>query len=263
MIWIEMMGPSGVGKSYWYRYIKQEYPHITPEAVLSRRAPMDALHLGRRGKIKQKLDSYGILPNRYLPGLHKEIARRTINRFGVVDQEVDDKLPIDLVGYLDVLWRHNSQAKDPIRRAKMISFVLRRRLPRFIAVAILASETDVICFEDGIVHNNGGISAEYTDNNHIPCCPDYVLYLTADPAYVLNNRMTRLAKGRGTFVERGLSESDLEKLCCDARARVEKKVGHLAQHGASVIRIDVEADDNQVKDAIDTAFQDLIPGVAE
>ena len=263
MIWIEMMGPSGVGKSYWYRYIKQEYSHITPEAVLSSRAPVDALRLGRRGRIKQKLDSYGILPSRYLRGLEKQIARSTIKKFGAVDHEADSELPIDLVGYLDVLWRYNTEMKDPIRRAKMISFVLRRRLPKFVAVAKLARKNDIICFEDGIVHNNGGISEEYTDSDHIPCCPDRILYLTSTPARVLNNRMTRLAEGHGTFVEQGLSETELEKLCYDAHVRVEKKVGLLGQHGASVIRIDVEADDNQVKDAIDTAFQDLIPGVAE
>jgi len=89
MIWVEMMGQSGVGKSYWYKkIIKQEYPHLTPKSVLQRCADLSEIELSRRGYVKQWLRNVGMLPERYARSLDREIVNYLTRKYGVI--RVDD-----------------------------------------------------------------------------------------------------------------------------------------------------------------------------
>lgn len=249
------MGQSGVGKSYWYRrLIKQAYPHLTPDAVLQRCADPCEVELSRKGRVKQWLRDQGILPERYARGLDLEIVNYLTRTYGVV--RVDD-LNRDVLLYLDSLWHYNGDRKDPLRRAKMISFVLRRRLPKFIALSKIAMPDNIVVFEDGIMHLNGGISRDYLETHTLSCRPDFIIHLQADAEYVFGNRLRRLAEERGTPDERGLSREALHALCQKAKVRYQRKVEFLVDQGSELFRINAQAKDSQVAQSIRSALHTI------
>jgi hypothetical protein len=255
MVWVEMMGQSGVGKSYWFkRIIRHEYPDLTPEAVLQRRADLSEIELSKKGRVKHFLRTLGLLPERYVRGLDIEILTFLTQTYGVVQA---DDLNRDILRYLDTLWRYNGDCKDPLRRAKMISFVLHRRLPEFIALSKITRPGDVVVFEDGIMHLNGGITRTYLGNETLSSTPDFVIHLNADASYVLENRLRRLAEGRGTPDELGLSREALQDLCAKAKERYQRKIECLVNHGTHLFSIDAQAKDTQVAQSIRRALHTI------
>jgi len=136
----------------------------------------------------------------------------------------------------------------------MISFVLRRRLPKFMALSKLASPQDTVVFEDGIIHNNGGLTHDYLKKQPVSFKPDVILHLEADVEYVLENRLNRLREGRGTFMERGLSQEELRELSRKSNGRYQRRVEFLVDSGTDLYTIDVQAGDTQVAQSIRSAL---------
>lgn len=252
MIWVEMMGPSGIGKSYWYKYLTKKYWHITLEGVLSRYAQMAYTDLSRRGKLKYIIKGLGVLPQKYHKGLRDEVVRAAIRKHGKLQPIAGDRLSQDDIRkYLDVLWRSNAQLRDPIRRIKMVSHVLNKRLPKFMAVDRLSQGKEIVVFEGGILHNNRGITKEYVDDWPEALVPDFILRLIARDEYIYTNRKKRISSGGGTFIERGVPPKELQKMARQASLRYTEKVTLLDKKGANILDVNVMLRDENVRDTID------------
>ncbi len=182
MIWIEIIGPSGVGKSYLFKKLLLNDITLQPEFCHLKSFPFPNF-------IKKRV-SY----KKY----HKALAN-----FDLVLNSSDLITIKSFLQGLDI-YSENDTVKLNLANYFYYKFRELKYVQSFMAAK------DVFLSEDGIVHLNYGITAESIDGMHLP---DAVISLSASEAYIKENRLKRMESGKPNFAEKyHKKEQSIEKM---------------------------------------------------
>ena len=239
MKWIEMIGPSGVGKSYFFKALcekrstnkewitKEEgfqklYQQCVDEKVISRkRRAVDILKLRT-----YRRNCYKLLPT--------SEVKKTIDKFGG---------KFSLLSEVMLSEHEKSQDYDPRKKLKMISWYYRSRLEPFI-VLFAQNLNEKVLFEDGILHNNRGIrrinkylKTKRTINQVWK--PGAIIYCTAEHEVIFERILNRNRLGNGTFLQRDLSDDQIKQQI-NRSVKAKEDVAYLFKnHGVPVLELDM------------------------
>lgn len=237
MIWIELVGPSGVGKSYWYNKLVQKHPefHLKNSLVKSIICYLRSTgHADKRLRLLSFIANNKALSNSGLSVYaHNWLLNYGMEAFGKIRPGDSRELEALVALFLEDL----GSIEDPMLRLKMANLYT-RRLKEFVCCRSLAEKDQPVLFEDGIIHNNHGIC----NQNFLKvetALPAKLIFLKADLEYIYRNRKRRIARGLGTFKEKDMSDEELlketERMC----SMYGRKIENLEQRGVSIREVDV------------------------
>lgn len=199
MIWIEILGPSGVGKSYWYEKFMQEHPSLEPKKLVVDNIFDSKEFENLPLKIKilfwiYRMDIYKIsnhLKHRLFSYFFKGFQRKSKSIFPQEDNIIIKK-------YLD----HIDSLKEPqIVVLKKISY-FHQKLIEFKFFDFYLKDDDIYIAEDGLMHLAPIFISELQ--------ADKILIFKKDYQSLMNQRLERAANKPSTFIEYLLNENDLK-----------------------------------------------------
>jgi len=211
MIWVELIGPSGVGKSYLFKELlktRNSEDWITPEEAF------ETLYE------KLTLNSEISLKNRFLSSLKRYLLQRETDTFNKIPSDIkrssieDHGSRFNFLSELLIKKLATESKLEPKKKIKMISWYYENRLIPFI-VLYAANLDRTIVFEDGIFHNNLIMNLEkYTDQIETEgqiIYPDAIICLNAEPEMIFDRIKHRNRTAGGTFIQRDYSDKQLKE----------------------------------------------------
>ncbi len=177
MIWIELLGPSGIGKSFIFDKVVQSGVDI---GMATNKANNALLH-------------------RVLRKIQRRKRQRDFNSL-ILEHTVRDQHTVQT--FMQGLTNYS---QNPIVQLNMCDY-FHYKLRDFHFQKSNLSTDGVFFSEDGILHLNYGIDVDNIEMIHMP---DYVIGLTASPEYIVNNRLQRIKSGKANLIEREFSENEL------------------------------------------------------
>lgn len=179
MIWIELLGPSGVGKSYIYK-------NLVDNAVV---APVEILGGTKHEFLRNK--------KRLKPFIFRNFNRK-LSQFKF-DYNAIDRITNDVFNNGLDKYSNNVIVKQKLNDYYQYKF----KEYKFLQKAL--KEDDVFLSEDGIMHLNYGITS---DNVKKILVPDVIINLHASMEYINNNRYNRIRKNKANIIE-SISENEI------------------------------------------------------
>lgn len=196
MIWIELIGPSGVGKSYWYSAFLKKYPSLDPQTILLKRVYEKRKEMQFPFKVKLffllyhlhlpklsfffKIQLYHYLLAKYQPSL--EQLRE--------DEEIAKQ-------YLESVQKYKEPQKSILEKISYFALKLRE----FRMYESYFDKEDIYLAEDGLLH----LSPVYCKALQ----PDLAIVLSKNKDVVIMQRKER-AKTQPRLVERLLEGQALD-----------------------------------------------------
>lgn len=235
MIWIELIGPSGVGKSYWYEKFMQKYPEYEPrKKVLDNIYATEAY---RQFPLKVKLMFQIYRLNLYRVSNHfkhklfnyffKSFQRKSKSTF---TNKVDDVIIKKYLEHIDAL---NEPQIIVLKKIHYFHDVL----IRFKFYQHYLKENDIYIAEDGLMHLSSVFIKELQ--------ADKILVFEKNFDVMLQQRLERAKKKPTTFIEYLFNEEELKKYIEDYYKLYASKVDHIIQECGQekVKKINLNTDD--------------------
>jgi len=234
MIWIELLGPSGVGKSYWYQKFIEKYPEYEINGLVLNRIRYSLAYKDRPFYIKIFFFLYRL----GIPKL-KTFARQILldyysRNFEKKDKnlytEADEKI---IKTYLEAV----QQANEPyIILLKKIEYFA-SQLRKFKFYGFYLKEDDIYLAEDGLQH----LSPVYFKDLQT----DAYLVLEKNLSSIIDQRLHRAKNKPSTFTEFLLSPEDLKANIEYYFIQYQKKIETIEQNQKEdiILKIDTEKGD--------------------
>lgn len=184
MIWIELLGPSGVGKSYIYKEMLSRNKYIQPELNLS--------YKGLFFKMFSPSHKMG-------SSLRYKEFRLEFSKFVPIYEKRDTETIHAFLQGLDLY------TDEPIVKLNLSNY-FHYKFKEFKFLQARMDNNSLFFSEDGILHLNYGVSDM---NIHKILKPDFIINLTATAEYIQDNRLKRIKEKRHNLIEKIHSESIL------------------------------------------------------
>jgi len=200
MIWIELIGPSGVGKSYWYEKFMKQYPFYEPKQLVLNRIYKSDEYAKMPLKLKvmfwlQRLSIYRIskyFQNKLFSYFLKNFEKKSKNIYKNKD-EVIIKSYLENVNILNepqiVILKKISHFHQKLREFKFYQFYL--------------NENDIYISEDGLMH----LAPVFISDLQ----PDRIFIFQKNFHCLVNQRLRRAKATPTTYIEFLLNKCDLEE----------------------------------------------------
>lgn len=195
MIWIELLGPSGVGKSYWYTRFIQKYPELEPENLLLKRAYEKRKHQPFSFKINCFFFFYKLNIPKFSSFFKLSLVEHFIKHYPKSKEEFQQD-NIIAEKYLKTVRLY--QEPEVSILAKIQYFA--EKLNQFRAFQHYLNENDIYLAEDGLLH----LSPIYLEELQ----PDFAIVLQKEKKEILLQRKKR-AETTPRLVEKLFSEKEL------------------------------------------------------
>ncbi|TXK75404.1 hypothetical protein [Mesonia sp. HuA40] len=225
MIWIEFMGPAGVGKSFWFKRLLQEDLGLNPDIILAE---------NYLAKSKTKLSDI-VFNLAYSCNLKKDfIIQKVCSQ--IKTSYRDDYNDSDLfhIGtFMDGLSVYDSNAINKLRLSNFYYYKIRE----FKVYEGLFKKDDIFLSEDGIMHLNFG---DFSRANKKVRLPDVIINFEASDDFILKNRLTRINLGKGNLIEKMMTPIELETYIKNYNLMYREKVSRMKALNINVINIKVE-----------------------
>ncbi len=231
MIWVEFMGPSGVGKSYWYRKIADRFPQWVPETLLAKRIRTTTLfsELPLKARLAARIGGMGIAPqacNAFLIAQAKKYAERK-GLLELTDAELG----------LAQSFLEGIQPYDPLYRLQSSALYL-EKLKHLKFCDRILEKNELYLSEDGVLHLNKGY--HHTPPSEIRF-PDAIFYFNASESYIFENRIKRKRSGKSSLTEAGKTDEVLRELNASYVADYKQKVQYAIARNIETFTFDVAA----------------------
>lgn len=245
---IEFIGVSGVGKTRLFGELvkrrNKEDAWITPEEATIQIAKKRTFADMRSMKLMIKL---GCLKANILQGKHNSFSKSITDdirqeAFWKIGDNYNFLFGIHLKNVLE-----NGEL-EPRRQSYTVAFYLHRAMD--VIMLDFCRISQVVVFDDGILHNNCGIAKlcsymHQIDPKSLVCSgldPLGIVYCSSDSETIFKQVKQRCNQGRASFLERNLDDAELY-------ARVEKgmrcsaeKVENLKRRDVPVLEVNTSAD---------------------
>jgi hypothetical protein len=196
MIWIELLGPSGVGKSFWYAQFMRKYPELEPETLLLKRVYERRKVLKFSFKIKLFFLLYNLRIPKFSSFFKNLLGEYFINSYPKIPQ-LYQKDNLIAEKYLQNVRLYQEPEISILYKIQYFA----KTLNRFRAFEYYLKENDVFIAEDGILHLSPLFFEEIN--------PDLAIVLEKDKELILRQRRER-AKTNPRFVEELFNEKELQ-----------------------------------------------------
>lgn len=201
MIWIELMGPSGVGKSYCYQKLMEAAPELNPAHTLFKRIVESEYFRAYPFYIKvcALFAKWNFKPSGF-KNIVINFTLKRVERFkGFSFDEKDDHL---VKCYLGSIFDIKENAVYKLKKIEYFS----KSLLLFKTFEYFLKEDDLYIAEDGILHQcHDFFSPELIK------LPNKIYCLSLPEDLILKNRLKRKKKGNSTFLELIATGDELEK----------------------------------------------------
>lgn len=241
---IELIGPSGVGKSTFYKNIlfqrKPEYNWLSIEEVIQEysRKTININELPIRLQLYIKI---GIKTKFYNEWFYRHFIK--MYKTQIINENISNYSVL-----LDILIKDFADNEEihPFNKLKMFNFYL-RRLEELALVNHLGNKQKVL-FDDGVIHNNSGLSIplyfqmlKHSDKRILDLIlPAAVVYCNLPLEENLKRRQNRIDSGKGTFLEKDLDLESLKKLTIHSNKKVKEKIQNIEDYGIPILCLNME-----------------------
>lgn len=185
MIWIELIGPAGVGKSFIFNALRSTYSQFRPFEHIPVSPPVLGI-LSRNNALRRWVHTLNI--------------QRKMRNFRMDYNRVDEET-------ISVFW----DAMDVFTNSSVVKLELARyfhyRLREVKFHEKVLDDSGLFFSEDGLIHLL--ILGLNPDNIRRIRKPDVLICLDASEIYIRENRVRRIQQGRPSLVEKSMSEDQL------------------------------------------------------
>lgn len=242
--WLELLGSSGIGKSYWFdqlcsasksdvgplKIIQRAGASATPLGSVRLRARF-RVHSFRTGSVPYSDAVRWWMPKVPRPELAAALAQPTCALLGELQRQAPDRL------------RHFSAAEAQ----RFESWYRRRPLAELAVVLRWASDDDLVLFEEGAVQNNPALASPDVVSADVFVerggrLPHRAIVLRSEPDRIVERRLSRFREGRSRLAERGRDAAELLSLVEAEIDEAASKAAWLERAGVEVVEVDVERD---------------------
>lgn len=256
---ITFIGASGAGKSTFYRNLLQARTGndkwTTPEEErlkLAKAEKWDLLKVNYRNFMLFCLKT-GLFKNSHSVFVSDLLSKKEKNAFFSATGPYE--------GLLEIMLRYCSEESPGVasKKVRMLSFYLDVLVKQVLLLESVGCNKTVV-FDDGIFHNNYGLVMPHSLEQVMLKYPE-MASVTNPVAIVhcdisleenIERRKKRLQKGRGTFIEVGMDDVALNKICQESIEAAKIKVQQFREVGVPVLEIDLGGDlDSNVRNALD------------
>lgn len=218
MIWIELIGPSGVGKSYWYERFMQKHPEYEPKQMVLNRIHNSKEFVTVPIKIKVLFWIYNLniyrVSNHFKHKLFAYFFKGFQRKSKAIFPETDN---VFIKKYLESI---DSLNEPQIVVLKKIDY-FHQKLIEFKFYQYYLQEDDIYLAEDGLMHLASVFIPELQ--------ADKILILDKEYQKLLNQRLQRAKNKPTTFIEFLLNEKDLKRYVQDYYTMYSKKIDTIRQ----------------------------------
>ena len=193
MIWIELLGPSGIGKSYIYKKLL-ERDAVRPAEYIG--CPNNWLTNSNLAKSYIARKFYRELHNFKFKEENIDILTKKVFQDGLNTYTDDIKIKDKMFQYYQYKFKEIKYLSDKLK------------------------SNDIFFSEDGILHLNYGVTAE---NIKEILRPDFIINLTASDEFINQNRLKRIAGNESNIIEQQTSEEELQKVVFPKNIALYKK----------------------------------------
>jgi len=242
---IEFIGASGVGKSMLYKHlIQHNFERKRWETPHEARIRICRSIRGKKMDAKRKL-ALGLIKL----GVEGSISRKCVKlilssyRKDVFDQSLKLYNPLFDIKFLSL----SKSSIPPYIKFRSAELYLKRV---YWDVAILDhfNCTEIVVYDDGIIHNNSGVCdvKQYSETltkypgSEEKANPIAIVYCKLSVQENYMRRFNRIQSGKGTFIERSIQEDKLYAECEKSTINAEKKVETMRAYGISILEIDMK-----------------------
>lgn len=220
------MGPSGVGKSFWYEKITKQNGLTKPHELVVKNYFNKTYNLSLINKC------YKILYNLNIK--KKSIENRVFNFIKSsfeISYNKSDLLHID--SFLKGLSNYDD---NPINQLRLACYYFEKIKEHKLYENYL-NKYDYFLSEDGIVHTNFGNLFRVEKEIKLP---DLILNFKSTDAYILKNRQTRIRKGNSNLIEQMLDGAALNNFIKNYNRKYKTKIEKLKEENVTVFDLNVE-----------------------
>lgn len=215
MIWIELLGPAGIGKSFLYNKLRER--NIVNSTELS------------------GFNNCLLINNKFVRAYLTKKFYKDLNCFKTEYSSVDALTNEVFNKGLDT-YTNDSRIKNKLQEYYHYKFKELKFLDHKL------KKKDVFFSEDGIVHLNYGITQE---NINEILKPDFIISLTASDEFINNNRIKRINSQKGNIIEKQTSIEVLQHTVFPKNIRLYKEKTEVLKkvYKDRFFEINVEVDD--------------------
>lgn len=218
MIWIEIIGPSGVGKSYWYEKFMKNHPEFEPKQLVLERiyTSEDFVSFSLKTKCMfwiQRMNLYRVsnhFKHLLFSYFYKGFQRKSKTIFTAEDDIIIKK-------YLESI---DSLNEPQIVILKKICY-FNQKLTEFKFYQFYLKKDDVYIAEDGLMH----LSPVFIPGLQA----DHILIFEKEYPTLLKQRLQRAKTKPTTFIEYLLNEDDLKNYVQDYYQQYAEKINDISQ----------------------------------
>lgn len=199
MIWFEILGPSGVGKSYWYEKFIRKYPEYEPKQLvlnnIYKSKEFNKLPIGVKLRFWIYMLNIYRISNHYKHKLTAYFFKNFQRKSKSIFTEEDDLIIKQILANIDSL------DEPQIIVLKKIAYI-NEKLTELKFYQFYLKENDIYLAEDGLMHLAPVFITELQ--------ADYMLILKRNYKNLQNQRLSRAVKKPTTFIEFLLEEDQLK-----------------------------------------------------
>lgn len=219
MIWIEMIGPGGVGKSFLNRELCKQYRDFRPyEWVPEASSELRFLPKG----------------NHWRKRIHHRSIQRQIQSFRVDYEPGDEELVSVFLKGLSVF------TESAVVKLELSAY-FQYRIREMKFHEEMVKDRGLYFSEDGLIH----LSILGLDSKNLPIIkkPDWLIFINASESYVRDNRIKRMKDQAPSLVERSLPEAQFIQQFLPRNYRLYQEKANLLKefYGSRFIELNVEA----------------------
>lgn len=219
MIWIEILGPSGVGKSYWYEKFMQKYPEYEPKQLVLNRIykSEDITKLPLKIQLMfwvYKMNLYRI-SNHFKHKLFNYFFKGFQRKSKTIFTQNDDIIIKKFLESVDAL------NEPQIVVLKKISY-FHQVLIEFKFYQFYLDKNDIYIAEDGLMH----LSTIFIEELQV----DKVLIFEKDYEKLVMQRLQRAKTKPSAFIEFLLNEDELKNYIQDYYILYSTKIKSIIQN---------------------------------
>lgn len=201
MIWIELLGPSGVGKSYWYNKFMEEYPEYEPQKKVVERIYESKYFQIAPTWLKLVFFLCKIRNIRILRFFNRLIFNWYLNKFESFDKGIYGQNFEELIQkYLENILLINEPNISIIKKIEYYTY----KLKEFKFYEFFLHEDDIYIAEDGLQH----LHPIYCES----ICPNLYFYLDFDIEIIKKQRLKRASDNPTTFTEFLVNQYELKQI---------------------------------------------------
>lgn len=242
MIWIELIGPSGVGKSYWYQKFIDKYPEFEPKQIVLNRIYLSSEYDSLSWKHKFMFKIYRMNIYRVSNHLKHKLFSYFLKTFQrksktIFTQKNDDTVINKYLQHIDAL------NEPQIIVLKKIAY-FNQKLTEFKFYQFYLDKNDIYIAEDGLMH----LSPVFINELQA----DKILIFEKDYNTLLEQRLQRAKTKPTAFIEFIFEEEDLKNYIENYYQWYDKKIESITQ---GVLPTNVKTIDIDKQDVIEEMYQ--------